>query len=180
MRKRAIAASVVSSSAVILIGWQIGAQAQSADTSLSAAAPARTSAAPATSSPQSSARASTTPTATPEPSTAASAPSATSAPSESPSAASTDGTYTGSSVNTRYGTVQVQITVSAGSITDVTALQLTDSDSRSVQISNRAAPVLRQEVLAAQSANVDSVSGATYTSDGYLKSLQSALDQAGL
>lgn len=184
MRKRAIAASVVSSSAIILVGWQIGAQAQSADSSLSAAAPARTSAEPATSSPQGSARASTTPTATPEPSAAASAPSAaatpSATPSASPSAASTDGTYTGSSVSTRYGNVQVQITVSGGSITDVTALQLTDSDSRSVQISNRAAPVLRQEVLAAQSANVDSVSGATYTSDGYLKSLQSALDQAGL
>jgi uncharacterized protein with FMN-binding domain len=76
--------------------------------------------------------------------------------------------------------VQVQITVSGGALTDVTALQLTDHDGKSVQISNRAAPVLRSEVLQAGSANVNTVSGATYTSDAYLTSLQSALDQAGL
>lgn len=83
-------------------------------------------------------------------------------------------------MNTAYGDVQVKITVSAGKITDVTALHLTDSSGRSVQISNRAAPVLRDEVLAAQSSSVQMVSGATYTSEGYLTSLQSALDQAGL
>lgn len=95
-----------------------------------------------------------------------------------PSAA--DGTYTGDSVPTRFGNVQVQVTVSGGQITDVTPLHLTDRDGRSVQISNRAAPILREEVLSAQSANVRMVSGATYTSEGYLNSLQSALDQAGL
>jgi uncharacterized protein with FMN-binding domain len=82
-------------------------------------------------------------------------------------------------VGTRFGNVQVQVTVAGGTITDLTALQLTDSDGRSVQISNRAAPILRQEVLASQSANVANVSGATYTSQAYLSSLQSALDQAG-
>lgn len=91
-----------------------------------------------------------------------------------------DGTYTGDSVPTRFGDVQVQVTVSGGQITDVTPLRLTDRDGRSVQISNRAAPILREEVLSAQSANVRMVSGATYTSEGYLNSLQSALDQAGL
>lgn len=91
-----------------------------------------------------------------------------------------DGTYTGDSVPTRFGNVQVQVTVSGGQITDVTPLHLTDRDGRSVQISNRAAPILREEVLSAQSANVRMVSGATYTSEGYLNSLQSALDQAGL
>ncbi|MGN6503293.1 MAG: FMN-binding protein, partial [Pseudolysinimonas sp.] len=60
------------------------------------------------------------------------------------------------------------------------ALHLTDADGRSVQISNRAAPILHDEVLSAQSANVQMVGGATYTSEGYLMSLQSALDQAGL
>lgn len=90
-----------------------------------------------------------------------------------------DGTYTGSSVPTRFGSVQVQVTVSGGRISDVTALHLTDSDGRSVQISNRAAPVLHDEVLSSQSANVRMVSGATYTSDAYLRSVQSALDQAG-
>ncbi|MBL0885105.1 FMN-binding protein [Myceligenerans sp. I2] len=90
-----------------------------------------------------------------------------------------DGTYTGSSVNTGFGPVQVAVTISGGEITDVAAVQLTDRDGKSVQISNYAAPILRQEVLDSQSANVSHVSGATYTSAGYLQSLQSALDQAG-
>lgn len=92
---------------------------------------------------------------------------------------SADGTYTGAAVSTRWGDVQVGVTISGGAITDVTALQLTDADGRSVQISNRAAPVLREEVLQAQSASVSLVSGATYTSAAYLESLQAALDQAG-
>ena len=69
---------------------------------------------------------------------------------------------------------------SAGKITDVTALQLTDADRKSVQISNRAAPLLRTEVLAAQSAEVKTISGATVTSNAYLTSLQAALDAANL
>jgi uncharacterized protein with FMN-binding domain len=76
--------------------------------------------------------------------------------------------------------VQVQIVVKNGTITDVVALQLTNRDGRSQEISNYAAPILRKEVLAAQSASVSSVGGATYTTDGYLSSLQSALDKAGL
>lgn len=93
-------------------------------------------------------------------------------------AAKAGGSYTGTAVQTRFGTVQVQVTVKGGVITDVTALQLTDAEQRSVQISNRAAPVLRSEVLDAQSANVQTVSGATVTSDAYLTSLQAALDAA--
>ncbi|WFR82567.1 FMN-binding protein [Arthrobacter sp. Y-9] len=94
------------------------------------------------------------------------------------SGAKASGTYTGSVISTRYGNVQVQVVLAQGTITDVIALQLTDQDGRSQQISSMAAPILRQEVLAAQSASVDSVSGATYTSEGYLQSLQAALDQA--
>jgi uncharacterized protein with FMN-binding domain len=82
-------------------------------------------------------------------------------------------------VSTRFGDVQVEVVISNDTISDVVATHLTDDGQRSVQISNRAAPVLRQEVLDAQSASVNTVSGATYTSDGYLQSLQSALDQAG-
>jgi uncharacterized protein with FMN-binding domain len=76
--------------------------------------------------------------------------------------------------------MQVEIVVSKGKITDVKALKLTDQGGRSVEISNYAAPILRSEVLAAQSANVSTVGGATYTSEGYLNSLQSALDKAHL
>jgi uncharacterized protein with FMN-binding domain len=76
--------------------------------------------------------------------------------------------------------MQVEIVVAGGKITDVKALQVTNRGGRSVQISNYAVPILRKEVLAAQSAKVSSVGGATYTSDGYLQSLQSALDKAHL
>jgi uncharacterized protein with FMN-binding domain len=74
--------------------------------------------------------------------------------------------------------VQVQVTVSAGKLVDVTALQLPNDRSRSVQISRYAAPILRREVLAAQGTQIDSVSGASYTSDAYAQSLQAALDQS--
>jgi uncharacterized protein with FMN-binding domain len=108
-------------------------------------------------------------------------PNATTTTSAAPVATGpADGTYTGAVVSTRFGSVQVAVVVSNGSITDVNALKLTDADGRSVQISNRAAPILREEVLASQSAAVSNVSGATYTSRAYLTSLQSALDQAGL
>ena len=79
---------------------------------------------------------------------------------------------------TIYGNVQVAVTISNGSITAVTALHLTDEGGVSVQKSNHAAPILQQEVLASQSATVSNVSGCTYTSDAYLHSVQSALDQA--
>jgi uncharacterized protein with FMN-binding domain len=89
-------------------------------------------------------------------------------------------TFLGSSVTTRYGVVQVQITVDAHRISNVAFAKLTAFDGRSQQINQDAAPTLLQETLSAQSAHIDTVSGATYTSDGYITSLQSALDQAGL
>jgi len=74
--------------------------------------------------------------------------------------------------------VQVAITVTGSHITDVRALHLTDSSGHSVQISDYAAPILRKEALSKQSAQIDMVSGATYTSEAYQQSLQSALDAA--
>lgn len=108
------------------------------------------------------------------------APSATPG-AAAPPATSTSGnrTITGSSVDTPYGSVQVAITVSGTSISEVSALHLTDQGGRSIQISNYAAPILRGEVLQFQTAKVTMVSGATYTSEAYLSSLQSALDQLG-
>lgn len=99
--------------------------------------------------------------------------------SSASSTGAADGTYTGDDVNTRFGSVQVQVTITSGHITDVTALQLTDNDRRSVQISNRAAPILAAEVISSQSAKVHNASGATYTSNAYLQSVQSVLDAAG-
>jgi len=89
-----------------------------------------------------------------------------------------DGTYTGSSANTRFGPVQVQITVSGGQITDVQVPEYPSGNPRDRQINQRALPVLVAETTAAQSSDIDMVSGATYTSQGYLQSLQSAIDQA--
>ncbi|MCZ7436328.1 FMN-binding protein [Micromonospora sp. WMMC241] len=90
------------------------------------------------------------------------------------------GTATGSVAQTRWGPVQVRITVSAGKITDATAVQVPDGNRRDQEINDYAVPILRQEALAAQGAEIDSVSGATVTSDGYRESLQSAIDAAHL
>jgi uncharacterized protein with FMN-binding domain len=87
------------------------------------------------------------------------------------------GQLTGSTVQTPFGNVQVQVSLQSGRITDVQTLQL-PSGGHSSQVSRYAAPQLRSEVLQAQSAQVDSVSGATYTSQAYQQSLQSALDRA--
>ena len=103
------------------------------------------------------------------------------APSSSPKATtSSTRTVTGPAVSTRWGPVQVRLTVASGKVTAVTVLQQPSGNGRDVQINNYALPVLTSEVLQAQSAQIDSVSGATVTSDGYISSLQSALDQAGL
>ncbi len=90
------------------------------------------------------------------------------------------GSVDGPAVDTQYGAVQVRIIFSGKRITNVTALRLTDSSGTSVAISAGAAPILRQEALAAQSARIDVVSGATYTSEAYQQSLQAAIDAAHL
>ena len=90
------------------------------------------------------------------------------------------GTYTGASVMTRWGAVQVQITVSDAKITAAEAVEYPQANPRDRQINAYALPVLAQEATQAQSAEIDAVSGATVTSDGYIQSLQSAIDQAHL
>jgi len=97
-----------------------------------------------------------------------------------PTAAGTyiDGTVTGPVVSNRYGDVQVQVTISGGVITDVTAVQLPSGDRRTNDISASVEPILRSEALTAQTATIDLLSGATYTSQSYVESLQAALDQA--
>jgi uncharacterized protein with FMN-binding domain len=117
-------------------------------------------------------------TTTSAPSTASSSSSSSSSKS-SAKTASTTKTVTGDAISTRYGNVQLKVTVSGGKITNVEAVQLPSSDPKSAEISNYAAPQLQQSALTKQSANVDVVSGATYTSDGYKTALQSALDKAG-
>ena len=105
-------------------------------------------------------------------------PTTTPGPTRAPSG-KTSGTYAGQVVQTEFGPVQVQVTIKDGRMTDVTALQLPSDHRRSAEISQYVAPMLRSEALQAQSAQIDLVSGATYTSMAYAQSLQSALDQAG-
>jgi uncharacterized protein with FMN-binding domain len=99
-------------------------------------------------------------------------PKATTAPATAVSA-----TVDGDTIETRFGPVQVEVTVKNGNITNVTALQLPWDHQRSASISEYVEPILHDEAIQAQSANVDIVSGATYTSIGYARSLQSALDK---
>ncbi|WP_436530262.1 FMN-binding protein [Actinoplanes sp. HUAS TT8] len=89
-------------------------------------------------------------------------------------------TYTGDTASTRWGDVQVQITVADGKITSVSVPVYPNENGRDQEINATAIPTLVQETLSAQSAKIDTVSGATVTSDGYLQSLQSALDAAHL
>jgi uncharacterized protein with FMN-binding domain len=82
-------------------------------------------------------------------------------------------------IDTHYGPVQVRVTLRGHTLVDVQALELPNDRSRSQWISQQAGPLLRSEALTAQSAQIDVISGASYTSVGYAKSLQGALDRAG-
>ncbi|MEU8926467.1 FMN-binding protein [Kitasatospora sp. NPDC048545] len=106
----------------------------------------------------------------------AAGPSAAAAPSAS--AAGATRKVSGDTVNTRYGPVQVQVTLAGSRITAVDVVKYPTSERRDREINTAALPVLNQEAISAQSAGIDVVSGATYTSDGYIRSLQSALDRA--
>jgi uncharacterized protein with FMN-binding domain len=87
-------------------------------------------------------------------------------------------TVTGDATQTQYGTVQVRLTLADGRITKAEAVQA-PSGGHSTEVTNDAVPKLNQEAVSAQNADIDAVSGATYTSGGYRKSLQSAIDKAG-
>ncbi len=98
---------------------------------------------------------------------------------QSTRASSATKTVTGDAADTRYGPVQLQVTFSGKKITSINVLQYPSESFRDQQINSYALPILNQEAISAQNANIDVVSGATYTSDGYAQSLQSAIDKAG-
>ena len=107
--------------------------------------------------------------------------SATAAPAQTTAPVTStvkDGTFTGPSVNVNYGNVQVMITVSNGKITDAVAVKAPKG--KNDRYTNMAVPILKQQTLQAQSANIQGASGASYTSYGWFKSLQGAMAQAGL
>lgn len=112
----------------------------------------------------------------------ANATAATPAPAASAPATKTavSGTFTGDAVDTRFGAVQVRITISNGKITNVTAPQYPTESFRDQQINAQAIPWLEQQTIAAQSANIQGVGGASYTSQGFYQSLVSALSKAGM
>jgi len=109
---------------------------------------------------------------------AGSAGGAAAAPAPVSAGSGTGTAVTGNVIMTGYGPTQVQVTLSAGKIVKVTVLQHTDDGVNSQMIDGRALPLLSNETLTAQSAKINAVSGASYTSAGYIKSLQSALDKA--
>lgn len=100
--------------------------------------------------------------------------------SSSSGSSSGSGSYTGEAVSTRWGIVQVRITVENGKITTSEAIQYPNNNPRDQQINAYAVPILNQQAVQKQSASIDAVSGATVTSNGYVQSLQSAIDQAHL
>ncbi|RMI43715.1 FMN-binding protein [Actinomadura harenae] len=104
--------------------------------------------------------------------------SGSSAPPKQGAKSGASGTYTGSVIDTRYGPVQVAVTVARGKLTGVKVLQTPSENGRDRRLAAMAVPQLTQEALAAGNARIDTVSGATYTSEGYINSLQSALDKA--
>ncbi|MFI7408494.1 FMN-binding protein [Streptomyces sp. NPDC049627] len=163
-----------------------------AEPAVTASTTATVSPSPSAHSPSASPSASKTPkkkrrpspsTSTQPPRTTSAAPTRTSSAPSAPkttAAAPTTRTVTGSTVETKYGPVQVRITVTGSRITEAAAVRYPDETARSRDINSRAVPTLNQETLQAQSADIDTVSGATYTSAGYRQSLQSALDRAGV
>jgi len=153
---------VVASVAVLVVGWQIGAAALGHGT---------------TSTTGTASGSSGTGTGT---GTSGTGTSGSTSSGSSTASTLKDGTYTGKSVQTRYGDIQVAVTVSGGRITDVTVPQYPQGNPRDAEINAYALPVLVQETLDAQSADIQTVSGATVTSDGYIESLQAALDAAHL
>jgi uncharacterized protein with FMN-binding domain len=175
VKARGALSAAIASAGILLAGWQAGTQVAGVSTTNNSSTTATGTSGAGTSGGGASASGSGTPG-----SSGSAGSSGSSGTSGSSGGASTAGTFKGSVVQTRFGAVQVQITVSAGKISEVTALQLTGDDRKSIQISNRAAPLLRTEVLSAQSAAVKTISGATVTSNAYLSSLQAAIDAANL
>ena len=112
------------------------------------------------------------------PATASNSASTAVAANPAPASKGVSGTFVGPSVNANYGNVQVQITVKDGKITDATALQAPSG--KNDRWTNMALPILKKQTLAAQSANIQGASGASYTSYGWYTSLQGALAKAGL
>lgn len=175
-------AAVLASAGILAAGWSVG---TANGGTVTAAAPAtQTSSATTTAQSGTSTGTASSSTATTGTGTGTTTGATTAAPtSASPSATTTtgtykDGTYTGTTATHRYGSVTVTVTISGGKITNATAALVDDGDRKSTQINNQSLPTIKARVIAANSASVSTVSGATYTTEAYLTSLQAALAKA--
>lgn len=175
MRKRTTAVVTLASAASIAASWAVGLHPRRPE--LAAGAVVLTNAQPGVVQPDPPTTPGSSPTT--KSTTSASKKKSSATPKPTPTQP-TSGHVLGAPVDTQYGVVQVRLSFTGKHITDVRAVHLTDSSSTSVSISAQAAPTLRQEALAAQSAQIDMVSGATFTSEAYQQSLQSAIDAAHL
>lgn len=168
MSTKAKLASAAASVGVLFLGWQAGtAHGQTALTPTTPTTTTTTSGTSGTSGGSSSGTSS---------SGTSSSNSSTSGGTSASTSAS--GTYTGTTETHRYGSVTVTVTLSNGTITNLNADVVSDGEHRSESINAEAVPMLESEIKSANSADVSTVSGATYTTTAYLESLQSALDQA--
>jgi uncharacterized protein with FMN-binding domain len=113
------------------------------------------------------------------PQSTGSAPESTSPTTTAPAPTSSR-SATGRDVQYRYGEIEIEVTAAGSKIANVTILKDDATDGRSYQINSEAVPILESETMSAQSAQIDGVSGATYTSQAYVQSLQAALDQLGI
>ena len=178
---RTAAAAAIAAVATVLVVIYLRSEGKGASalTPLPQASASRTGSEPKGSSNASAGASSGTGSGSCEPPHVCSTPTAGAAGSGTPTGAAKTVTYKGPAIENPYGTVQVAVTETGGKVVDVRTLQMPYEHSLSQYISERVAPMLRSEALQAQSAEINVVSGATYTSDGYASSLQGALRQAG-
>jgi uncharacterized protein with FMN-binding domain len=176
MRRVLLAIVSTVAALVLLLGFKTHPVSSASASSGSANTPSNSSS-PSSSSPSSSSAGASSP-----PSSSNSGSSSGTSGSTGSGTSNTSGTktVTGDSADTRYGPVQVKITVTNGKITVADAVDYPTNDPRDQEINSYAIPQLNSEAVSASSAQIDTISGATYTSEGYITSLQSALDKAGL
>ena len=172
MSTRSKTAAALASAGILLVGWNVGTANGKTVSSTTAAGTTTSTTLGTTSS-------GTTGSGTTSGTTSSGTTSGTtsSGTTSSGTTSGATGTYTGTTKSDRWGTITVTVTLVNGKITDIT-YKTTVGDNRSAQIEARSIPVLKAAVLAANSTDVSTVSGATYTTKKYLSSLQSALDQA--
>ena len=174
MSTRASAATLLASAGVLGLGWGVS----TANGALVLTSPAPTAATTTTTASGTSTGTSTSAPTASTPTASETDTQASTTTAGTTDAAPADGTYIGETVTHHYGSVTVTVTISGGRISALSEQIVEDGDRKSSMINSRSIPVIRDEIVAANSAQVSTVSGATYTTGAYLSSLQSALDKA--